>query len=95
MEKITVKGKIEFVEDCNKEYNREFEAILQDSGEFAYGNKTAVLILWGEMPNGMIFLPTLLDTRYDTTIRRNETDFKKWVRKYFEENYSKHILVIY
>ena len=95
MEEIIIKGKIEFCEDENRKYNREFTAILQDSAAFAYGNQTAVHILSGEMANGMIPTPVHLDTRYDKTIKRNETDFKEWVRKYFAENYSKHILTIY
>ncbi len=95
MKEITIKGKIEFCKDENKEYNREFTAILQDSGAFAYGNQTAVTILWGVMTNGMLPAPVYLDTRYDRTIKRNESDFKIWVRKYFEENYSKHTLTIY
>ena len=95
MEEITIKGKIEFCEDANKEYNREFTAILKDSPAFEYGNKTAVYILWGTMANKLVPAPVYLDTRYDKTIKRNETDFKEWVRNYFKNNYSKHILTIY
>lgn len=89
MKQITIKGKIEFCKDENKEYNREFTAILQDSGAFAYGNQTVVTILWGVMANGMLPAPVCLDTRYDRTIKRNETGFKKWVQNYFKENYGK------
>lgn len=95
MKQITIKGKIEFCEDENKEYNREFTAILQDSGAFAYGNQTAVTVLWGEMANGRIPDYLLIDTRYDRTIKRNEVDFKKWLQKYFKEHYSEHVLIIY
>ena len=95
MEQITIKGKIEFCEDKNKEYDREFTATLQDSGAFAYGNQTAVMVSWGVMANGMSPAPVYLDTRYDRTIKRNETDFKKWVQLYFKNNYGKHILTIY
>ena len=95
MEQITIKGKIEFCEDENKEYNGEFTVILRDSGAFAYGNQTAVIILWGVMANGMLPASVCLDTRYDRTIKRNETDFKKWVQLYFKDNHSKHILTIY
>lgn len=95
MEKITIKGKIEFCDNKHKQYDREFTVILQDSAAFEYGNKTAVTILWGINANGMLCPPVYLDTRYDQTIRRNEADFKKWVQTYFTENYSKHILTIY
>lgn len=95
MEQITIKGKIEFCEDENKGYNREFTAILQDSAAFSYGNQTAVYILWGVNADGMLCEPVYLDTRYDRTIKRNEIDFKKWVQRYFEKNYSKHVFTIY
>ena len=94
-EPIPFKGKIEFCDDKYKEYDREFTAILHDSAAFAYGNQTAVNILWGVMANGMLPEPVYLDTRYDRTIKRNEADFKKWVQKYFAENYGKHTLTIY
>lgn len=96
MEKITIKGKIEFCDREYRQYSREFTAILRDSTAFAYGNKTAVDILWGVMANGKKPEADLyLDTRYDTTIKRNEADFKKWVRTYFCNNYFEHILTIY
>ena len=95
MEQITIKGKIEFCEDYQKEYSREFTATLSESAAFSYGNRTSVYIEFGTMGNGKAPYPVLLDTRYDRTIRRNEIDFKKWVQRYFEENYSKHVLVIY
>lgn len=95
MKDIIIKGKIEFCEDTQKEYNREFKAILQDSPAFQYGNKTAVFIFWGKMANGRKPDYTLIDTRYDKTIKRNETDFKKWLQKYLKDNYQEHILTIY
>ncbi|MDE6472071.1 MAG: hypothetical protein K2L52_03500 [Clostridia bacterium] len=95
MEKITIKGKIEFCEVENKGYNREFEAILEDSNAFAYGNQTQVLILFGRMANGEVGGLVLLDTRYDRTIKRNENDFKMWIQKYFEEHYAEHVLTLY
>ncbi len=95
MEKITIKGKIEFCEVEDKGYNREFEAILEDSNAFAYGNQTQVLILFGRMANGEGCGPVLLDTRYDRTIKRNETDFKTWIQKYFKGHYAEHILTLY
>lgn len=95
MENITIKGKIEFCDERNKKYDREFTATLQDSAAFEYGNKTSVYIKFGTMANGEHAEPILLDTRYDRTIKRNETDFKKWIKKYFKENFGKHILTIY
>lgn len=95
MKPITIKGKIEFCEREDKAYNREFEAVLEDSNAFAYGNQTQVLILFGRMANGMGCGPVILDTRYDRTIKRNETDFKTWIEKYFKEHYAEHTLTIY
>lgn len=95
MENITVKGKIEFCENKNKEYNREFTATLSKSAAFSYGNGTSVYIEFGTMANGKVPYPVLLDTRYDKTIKKNEADFKEWVRKYLTDNYDKHILTIY
>ena len=95
MEAITIKGKIEFCESYNKQYNREFTAILQDSAAFEYGNKTSVTISFEAMANGTTPQPIYIDTRYDRTIKRNETDFKEWVRTYFKEHFAKHVLTIY
>lgn len=95
MENITIKGRIEFCNGENKKYDREFTAILHDSAAFSYGNHTAVDIISGAMANGITPEPVYLDTRYDRTIKRNEADFKKWVQRYFAENYGKHILTIY
>lgn len=95
MEPIIIKGRIEFCEEENKQYNRDFVATLQDSGAFHYGNHTAVTIEFGTMANGERAEGELLDTRYDTTIRKNESDFKKWVSNWFQENYYEHTLIIY
>jgi hypothetical protein len=92
---IKVKGKIEFKDSYNKEYDREFTATLGESRAFQYGNGTYVEIEWGKMANGGSLQNTLLDTRYDITIKNNEKDFKKWVENYFKENYDDHILTIY
>lgn len=95
MKTITIKGKIEFCNERNKAYDREFTATLKESPAFAYGNKTAVIIVWGTMANGITKEPELIDTRYDTTIRYNAEDFKKWIQNYFKEYFSEHILTIY
>lgn len=95
MEPIIIKGKIEFCDDSYKRYDREFTAILRDSPAFSYGNHTAVDIFWGISANGKKCLPTYLDTRYDCTIKCNETDFKKWLQKYFRETYCEHVLTLY
>ena len=95
MDKIEIKGKIEFIEEEIKEYNREFTATLIDSPAFSYGNHTAVVITWEKAANGYVFGSELFDTRYDKTIIRNECDFKTWVKNYFANNYSAHILTIY
>ena len=95
MEEITIKGKIEFCEEEYKQYNREFTATLSKSAAFAYGNGTSVFIEFGTMSNGKAPYPINLDTRYDKTIKRNETDFKIWVQNYFKSSLQKHILTIY
>lgn len=95
MKEITIKGKIEFCEDENKQYNREFTATLMDSPLFSYGNGTAVFIDYSNMANGNRAYPVNLDTRYDKTIKHNETDFKIWLKEYFKSSLCKHILTIY
>ena len=95
MENIKIKGKIEFCEEETKQYNREFTATLKDSTAFAYGNQTCVIIEFGKMSNGKKPESIMLDTRYDRTIKRNETDFKKWIKNYFKENYREHTLTIF
>lgn len=95
MEQIIIKGKIEFIDEEIKGYSRKFTATLFDSACFKYGNGTSVEIAWGRLANGVVLNSELIDTRYDTTIKRNETDFKKWIQSYFKTNYRKHVLVIY
>lgn len=92
MEKIIVNGKIEFCEEANKCYDRTFVATLEKSGAFQYGNGTAVTIEWGITSQGKKVETTLIDTRYDTTIRKNEKDFKTWLMKWFYVNYCEHTL---
>lgn len=95
MEPIVLKGRIEFTEEENFEYNRDFTATLRESAAFEYGNKTAVDIEFGPMVNGRTPSPVLLDTRYDKTIKRNADDFRFWLRKYFRDNYADNIVIIY
>lgn len=95
MEPIVLKGRIEFTEEENFEYNRDFIATLRESAAFEYGNKTAVDIEFGPMVNGRIPSPVLLDTRYDKTIERNADGFRFWLRKYFRDNDADSIVIIY
>ena len=95
MKEITVKGKIEFKEEKNKQYDREFTAILKGSNAFEYGNKTCVMVVWGEMANGKTSMSKFIDTRYDTSIKKNYDSFVVWVKKWFAENYQEHELTIY
>ena len=86
MKETKVTGKIEFIEKDLQEFNRTFEATLTESGAFDYGNKTAVVIEWGKMANGRTPDAILLDTRYDTTIKRDGSNFKEWLITYFENS---------
>ena len=95
MNNIVVKGKIEFISEDLKGYDRKFTATLTESPAFSYGNHTAIVITWENAANGYEFGSELFDTRYDKTIKRNECDFKTWVKNYFENNYCAHILTIY
>lgn len=95
MDNIEIKGKIEFTEEDLKGFSRMFTATLTDSPAFAYGNHTAVVIAWGKAANGCVLQSELLDTRYDTTIRRNKRGFKTWLKNYFANNYGAHVLTIY
>ena len=95
MEPIVVKGRLDFTGEETKQYSGEFEATLEESAAFDYGNHTAVTIHWGVMANGKRPQDKYLDTRYDTTIKRNKEDFKIWLQKYFENNFCEHILTIY
>lgn len=90
-----IKGKIEFCEEEDKECDREFTATLGKTGANAYGNQTVVVIVWDRMKNGTVPPRTIIDTRYDESIRFNETDFKKWMQLYLEKNYNKHVLTFY
>lgn len=100
MKEISVRGKIEFCEEENKEYDREFTAILTEVYMCTYGYKKCVKIkcvkiFWGTMKDGTLPARVIIDTRYDEFIRKNETDFKKWVQSYLEKNYDKHVLTFY
>lgn len=95
MDEIKIKGKIEFIDEQNKQYNRKFTATLTNAPAFSYGNRTAVEIEWGKLANGCTIHSEWIDTRYDTTIRRNERDFKKWVQNYFANNFNAHVLTLY
>lgn len=94
-QKIIVKGKLEFCEADYKGYSGEFTAILQDSSAFRYGNGTGVTIIWGKTVEGFSPLPLYLDTRYDSTIKRNRADFVKWLKSFFAREYRKHVCTIY
>lgn len=95
MDPIILKGRIEFTEEENFQYNRDFTATLRESAAFEYGNKTAVDIEFGPMANGKAPYPVFLDTRYDTTIKRTADGFRLWLRKYFRNNYADNITIIY
>lgn len=91
MEKIELTGRIEFINDAYKKYNREFTAVLEASGAFQYGNGSAVRIEWGVADNGAKYQDVLLDTRYEVEILK---DFKAWVVDWFNSNYEKHNIII-
>ena len=93
MQNITLHGRIEFCEQNNKQYNRTFTATLQKSGAFEYGNGTMVAIEWGAMANGRTPEEKLLDTRY-CKIEKTPKGFESWLREWFSENYSEHVLTI-
>lgn len=90
MEKQVLKGRIEFIDDDKKEYNREFTATLDKSCAFDYGNGTCVVIKFGAMQNGRTPESKLFDTRYEKGITKN---FKNWLIGYFEREYCEHTLV--
>lgn len=94
MRETKITGKIEFCEKELQEFNRTFTATLTESGAFAYGNRTAVVIEWGKMMNGKKAEKVLIDTRYDRLIKQDGSNFKKWVETYFKEHYVEHILTI-
>ena len=94
MKDTIITGKIQFCEKEFKKFDRNFKATLTESGAFSYGNKTAVIIEWDKMENGRTPESKLIDTRYDTTIKRDGSNFKEWLKNYFSENYQKHKLTI-
>ena len=87
-----LKGHLSFTDEANKEYNRDFIAYLTDSAAFSYGNKTCVIVQWGEMQNGATPQPELLDTRYDIDLKRDGSNFKDWLTKWFKNNYESHTI---
>lgn len=95
MERITINGRIDFCDTHNKGYSRDFTATLEESGAFAYGNGTAIQIVWGVANNGIRYQRLLLDTRYDTTIKATKQDFATWLKEYFANNYENNVITIY
>lgn len=96
MKDTVIHGRLEYCEKEWQDFNRTFTATLTESAAFTYGNRTAVVIEWGELPahGGKKFEPLLLDTRYDTTLRRDGSNFEQWLRNYFSINYRAHNLKI-
>lgn len=95
MQPITIKGRIEFINKHFSVFDRYFTATLQDTPATKYGNKTAVVITYGPMESGVTPEPQLLDTRYDTTIRKDKLNFKRWLEEYFDATLEKHRIIIY
>ena len=93
MKDIKVTGKIEFLREENKCYNRTFVARLEKSGAFQYGNGTCVIIEFGKSEDGRSYQPKLIDTRYEQAIDGNEEHFKWWLENWFEYNYQEHRLI--
>lgn len=93
MEKVVVKGKIEFYLDDAKEFNSEFKATLQDSPAFEYGNGTCVTIIFTNKMQQKRFI----DTRYDKSISKStdEGKFKEWLCNYFFNNFTSHHVEFY
>ena len=90
-----VKGKIEFTDDYNKEFDREFTASLKEQdAAFNYGNGTFVIIEHGKTADGVKLPCTLIDTRY-TAIEETHESFIQWITAYFKANYDDHALIIY
>lgn len=86
-------GRMDFKEKEDKQYNRNFTAKLMESAAFSYGNKTCVVIEWGEMQNGRTPEDTLIDTRYDLRIRRDGSNFAEWLETWFKSNFKLHNLI--
>ena len=93
MKDIKVTGRIEFLQEENKRYNRTFVASLEKSCAFQYGNGTCVIIEFGRTADGHSPEGKYIDTRYDRTISDNEKLFKKWLEGWFELNYCDHKLI--
>lgn len=93
MKDIKVTGKIEFLREENKCYNRTFVASLEKSSAFQYGNGTCVIIDFGKSEDGRSYQSKFIDTRYDQTISDNEERFKIWLENWFEWNYQEHKLI--
>ena len=55
---------------------------LSESGVFAYGNQTCVMMVIG---NGQ---EQVFDTRYDTTLRRDGANFKSWAAEFLKDYLS-------
>ena len=64
-----------------------FEFCLVDSEAFTYGNGTSVTIVDNNTAH-----PTaskeFLDTRYDTSLNRDGSNFEEWVNEYIEDRFS-------
>ena len=54
MKEIVLKGRLNFTEEYNKTFDRDFVASLQKSSAFEYGNGTCVVIEFGAFKDGRI-----------------------------------------
>lgn len=90
MTKQVLKGRIEFTDETNKEFDRDFTATLDESVSSEYGNGTCLVIKFGKMQNGRIPENKYVDTRYAKGIVEN---FKGWVELYFKVNFLEHTLI--
>lgn len=88
MKETKITGRIQFCDKELQEFNRTFTATLTESGAFAYGNRTAVVIEWEKQGEWII------DTRYDVTIKRDGSNFKEWIKSYFKERFETHKIEI-
>lgn len=84
MKKATVKIKVTFKQDYNKEYDSTFKFILGKSPCFEYGNGTSVVIE-RYFDNGRRGEDKLLDTRYVKI-----GDFREFCLGWLRENYKDH-----
>lgn len=94
MKEITIRGKINFIEDILKQYDCTFEAKLTKSGAFDYGNGTCVVVEYGEYPNGKKRQPDYIDTRYETSLEKTIPSFIEWLNEYFKYKFCPHDLKI-